>query len=77
MQKLLSFLRGNMLTLLCVSLLIGATTLAWRLLATPLDPYINAEYAVFEGNPEYSDIILFQPNALPWQEYDYLAKRPF
>ena len=48
MNKILVFLRENVLTLLCVSLLIGATVLAWRLLATPLDPQMRAEYAVLQ-----------------------------
>ncbi len=76
MNKILVFLRGNVLTLLCVSLLIGATALAWRLLATPLDPYMRAEYAVMKGNPEYKDIIGFRAGNFDWQEYDYPAPPP-
>jgi len=76
MRKILSFLRSNVLTLLCVSMLITATTLAWQLLATPLDPYIHAEYAVVKGNPEYRDIIKFQPGEHDWQEYNYPAPPP-
>ena len=76
MNKILVFLRGNVLTLLCVSLLIGATAVAWRLLATPLDPYMRAEYAVLKGNPEYKDIIGFHAGNFDWQEYDYPAPPP-
>ena len=76
MRKILSFLRSNVLTLLCVSMLITATTLAWQLLATPLDPYIHAEYAVVKGNPEYRAIIKFQPGEHDWQEYNYPAPPP-
>ena len=76
MKKVLSFLRGNLLTLLCISLLIGATTLAWRLLATPLDPHMRAEYAVMQGNPEYKDIIGFRAGNFDWQEYYYPAPPP-
>ena len=76
MNKILVFLRGNVLTLLCVSLLIGATVIAWRLLATPLDPYMRAEYAVLKGNPEYKDIIGFHAGNFNWQEYDYPAPPP-
>ena len=76
MNKILVFLRGNVLTLLCVSLLIGATALAWSLLATPLDPYMRAEYAVMKGNPEYKDIIGFRAGNFDWQKYDYPAPPP-
>jgi GGDEF/response regulator receiver domain protein len=76
MGKFLAFLRENVLTLLCVSLLIGASLLAWRLLATPLDPYIHAEYAVMKGSPTYNDIIGFRAGNFDWQEYDYPAPPP-
>ena len=76
MNRLRVFLQGNILTLLCISLLIGASVLAWRLLATPLDPYMHAEYAVMQGNPEYKDIIGFRAGRMDWQEYDYPAPPP-
>lgn len=76
MDKTLTFLRENILTLLCISLLIGASLLAWRLLVTPLDPYIHAEYAVMKGDPEYNDIIGFRAGRLDWQEYDYPMPPP-
>ena len=76
MNKILAFLRGNVLTLLCVSLLIGVTVLAWRLLATPLDPYMHAEYAVMQGDPTYKDIIGFRAGNYDWQEYDYPVPPP-
>ena len=76
MNKIRAFLRGNVLTLLCVSLLIGASVLAWRLLATPLDPYMHAEYAIMKGEPTYKDIIGFRAGRMDWQEYDYPAPPP-
>ena len=76
MNKVLVFLRGNFLTLLCIGLLVGATALVWRLLATPLDPHMHAEYAVMKGNPEYKDIIGFRAGNFDWQEYDYPAPPP-
>ena len=76
MQRLFAFLRGNVLTLLCVSLLIGATTTTWRLLATPLDPQIQAEYAVLQGDLQYKDIIGFRADNFDWQAYDYPAPPP-
>ena len=76
MNQPLTFLRNNGLTMLCVSLLIGAFVLAWRLLTAPLDPYIHAEYAVMKGNPTYRDIIGFRAGNLDWQEYDYPAPPP-
>ena len=76
MNKFRAFLQGNILTLLCVTLLIGSSILAWRLLATPLDPYMHAEYAVMKGNPTYKDIIGFRAGEKDWQEYDYPAPPP-
>ncbi|ERJ91928.1 hypothetical protein HMPREF1992_01461, partial [Selenomonas sp. oral taxon 892 str. F0426] len=73
MQRILAFLRSNILTLLCIALLTGASGAAWYLLATPIDRSIQAEYAVFEGNPAYNDIIGFHAGAMDWQPYDYPA----
>ena len=76
MQRILAFLRSNILTLLCIALLTGASGAAWYLLATPIDRSIQAEYAVFEGNPAYNDIIGFHAGAMDWQPYDYPAPPP-
>ena len=76
MQRILAFLRSNILTLLCIALLTGASSAAWYLLATPIDRSIQAEYAVFEGNPAYNDIIGFHAGAMDWQPYDYPAPPP-
>ena len=76
MQRILTFLRSNILTLLCIALLTGASGAAWYLLATPIDRSIQAEYAVFEGNPAYNDIIGFHAGAMDWQPYDYPAPPP-
>ena len=76
MQRILTFLRSNILTLLCIALLTGASGAAWYLLATPVDRSIQAEYAVFEGNPAYNDIIGFHAGAMDWQPYDYPAPPP-
>ena len=76
MKKSLSFLRSNLLSLLCISLLIGAFAVACRLLATPPDPMIHAEYAVAQGDPSYNDIIGFRAGRLDWQDYDYPMPPP-
>ena len=76
MNKVRSFVQENVLTMLCICLLIGASILAWNLLTTPLDPYTRAEYAVMEGNPEYKDIIGFRAGRMDWQEYDSPAPPP-
>ena len=71
MKKILRFLRDSWLTLFCITLLLGATATAWRLLDAPLDPYIQAEYAVAKGAPEYKDIIRLHAGTFDWQTYDY------
>ena len=76
MKNVFSLLRSNVLTLLCISLLIAASGVAWHLLATPIDPHIHAEYAPVEGNPSYKDIIGFRTGEYDWQEYDYPAQPP-
>ncbi len=76
MKKSLSFLRSNLLSLLCISLLIGAFAVACRLLSTPPDPLIHAEYAIAQGDPSYNDIIGFRAGRLDWQDYDYPVPPP-
>ena len=69
MGKILAFLRGNILTLLCVFLLIGASLLAWRLLTTPLDPHIHAEYAVMH----HVDYEILQPRRAGEQSFMFVG----
>ena len=69
-------IRENFITLLCVIFIAALAGLSWQSLST--SPYSNLQpkYAVTEGNPDYKDIIGFDPDRFDWQPYDYPALPP-
>ena len=69
-------IRENFITLLCVIFIAALAGLSWQSLST--SPYSNLQpkYAVMEGNPDYKDIIGFDPDRFDWQPYDYPALPP-
>ena len=71
MNKMATFLRGNWITLLSITLLTLVVTAAWQSLKTPLDPSITAEYTYIEGEPDYKDIIGFRADRFDWHPYDF------
>ena len=71
MNKIVSFPRGNWITLLSVTLLTLIVASAWHTLKTPLDPSIRAEYAYIEGEPDYKDVIGFRADRYDWHPYDF------
>nr|WP_295163749.1 GGDEF domain-containing protein [Selenomonas sp. F0473] len=76
MNKMIKFLRSNRITLLCIGLLTLMVVAAWQSMKTPLDPSIEAEYFVLEGEPAYGDIVGFHADDIDWKPYDFPIPPP-
>ena len=76
MKKIVQMIWGNRLTLLCVTAIALMAGLSWRTLSVA--PYVptHPQYAVFEGSPQYRDIIRFDPEKFDWQPYHYPVPPP-
>ena len=76
MSKLLRTLWSNRFTLLSGVVIAVMAAVCWQSLSNAPYSQLRPEYAVLDGNPEYKDIIGFDPDRFDWQPYDYPALPP-
>ena len=76
MSKLLRTLWSNRFTLLSSVLIAVMAAVCWQSLSNAPYSQLQPEYAVLDGDPEYKDIIGFDPDRFDWQPYDYPALPP-
>ena len=76
MTKFFHNIWDSRVLLLCGALIAALAAHTWQTLShAPYTP-THVQYAVLEGEPEYKDIISFDPAHFDWQPYDYPIPPP-